>query len=77
MVRGFYAKIGRIAIKIPKVLHESQRSLASRTEENVFVSNAGIFYRREMSRNDSPDLSQEDIKSKSKANGIAKTLVCI
>ena len=79
MVYSFYANMGGIAIKVPKILRESYRSLASPIEEIVFVGNAGIesLLRREMTRNDFLDLSEEDTKSKSKANGIAKTFVCI
>ncbi len=81
MVHGFYAIMGGIAFEIPEI--ESEKFLPSdnngKTKEFCFISEAGIYSlsRLEKSRNVFPDLSEEEIKSKSKANGLAKALVCM
>ncbi len=81
IVHGFYARMGGIAFEIPET--EAKKFLPSKTEDTTkefwFVSDFGIkaLLRRENGRNVLPDLSEEEIKSKSKASGLAKALVCI
>ncbi len=73
--------MGGLAFEIPET--ESEKFLPSHTNDNAkefwFISNTGInaLLRRENGRNVLPDLSEEEIKSKSKANGVAKALVCM
>ena len=71
--------MGGIAFEIPGNLPESKRFLPSDASEFCFVSFDGIhvLLEEEIGRNVIPDLSVEEIKSKSKANGVAKALVCI
>lgn len=79
IVHGFYAVMGGIAFKIPDNLPESKRFLSSNTTETCFLSHDGInlLSEQEVGRDLLPNLSEEEIKSKSKANGVAKALVCI
>ena len=71
--------MGGIAFEIPGNLPESQRFLPSNNTETWFVGYYGIcrLPERETSRDVIPNLSKEEIESKSKANGLAKALVCI
>lgn len=79
MVHGFYALMGGIAFEIPGNLPESQRFLPSQNSETWFFSDYCIheLLSGEIPRNVIPNLSEEEIESKSKANGLAKALVCI
>ena len=74
-MHGFYALMGGIAFTIPENLSESKRFLPSSTSETWFVNFDGI--RLLLEHDFIPDLSEEEIQSKSKANGLAKSLVCI
>ena len=71
--------MGGIAFTIPANLPESKRFLPSNTSETWFVSLDGIhfFLKHKSGSNVIPDLSEEEIQSKSKANGLAKSLVCV
>ena len=71
--------MGGIAFTIPGNLPESKRFLPQDTSETWFISDYGIdiLLKQENYRNVIPDLSEEEIKSKSKANGLTKALVCI
>ena len=77
MVHGFYALMGGIAFEISE--SESEKFLPSKTKEVWFIGGSAIYNltRLESGREIIPDLSEERIKSKSKANGLAKALVCI
>ena len=82
MVHGFYAFMGGIAFEIPESLPESKRFLPSNTSETWFLSRDRISLlskvaEKGIDRDVFPDLSQEEIESKSKANGLAKALVCV
>ena len=72
--------MGGIAFEIPENLPESKKFLPSNVSETWFVGHYnGIDFllRHEIGRDVLPNLSEEEIKSKSKANGLAKALVCI
>lgn len=71
--------MGGIAFTIPENLPESKRFLPSNSSETWFVSHDGIRFLLQGENGSMiiPDLSKEDIQSKSKANGLAKALVCI
>ena len=71
--------MGGFAFHPPKNLPESMRFLPSDTSEIWFVdvNGIGLLTKQEVGRNRIPNLSEEEIKSKSKANGLAKALVCI
>ena len=71
--------MGGIAFEIPRNLPKTKRFLPSDTGETWFVGSAGLrlLSEQEVGRNVIPDLSEEEIKSKSKADGVAKALVCI
>lgn len=79
MVHGFYAAMGGIAFEIPENLPEFKRFLPSNITETWFVHPYGIelLSEQRIGRDVLPNLSEEEIKSKSKANGVAKALVCI
>ena len=79
MVHGFYAFMGGLAIHVPRDLPDSERFLPIDAPETWFIDHNRICdglpseaYRRHL-----PDISEEEIKSKSKANGFSKALVCI
>lgn len=71
--------MGGLAFTIPENLSESKRFLPYDTSETWFVGDHGIslLLQQKKYRDVIPDLSEEEIKSKSKANGLAKALVCI
>ena len=71
--------MGGIAFEIPENLPESKKFLPSNNKEVWFFSFHGLKFLLEQKagRNVLPDLSWEEIKSKSKANGLAKALVCM
>lgn len=79
LAHGFYALMGGFAFEIPEQLPESKKFLPSHTKETWFVDFNGIrlLMKHEEYRGVLPNLSEEEIKSKSKANGLAKALVCI
>ena len=76
-MHGFYALMGGIAFEISE--SESEKLLPSKTKEIWFIGDEGIhaLTKLEHAREIIPDLSEEEIKSKSKANGLAKAFVCI
>ena len=71
--------MGGIAFEIPE--SEAKKFLPSDTRDNTkelwFINKIGHFLRGENGRDLLPDLSEEEIKSKSKANGLAKALFCM
>ena len=79
MMHGFYAIMGGLAIQIPENLPASKRFLPSDDSETWFLTPDGLKYlsRHDSTRDELPDLSEGEIRSKSKANGLAKALVCI
>ena len=79
MTHGFYATTGGIAFEIPENINESEQFLPSHSKEVWFISHKGIRILSEQAelRDMIPNLSREEIESRSKANGFAKTLVCI
>ncbi|MCJ1271368.1 hypothetical protein MMC22_011268 [Lobaria immixta] len=79
IVHGFYAVMGGIAFEIPENLPESERFLPSRTVESSFVNHDWIrsLLEKDVRHELIPNLSGEEIKSKSKANNLAKALVSI
>lgn len=86
-MHGFYAVMGGMAFEIPENLPESKRFLPSNEKEFWFLRfdrmNDPVAHEgwnligNEKYRDLIPNLSEEEIKSKSKANGLAKALVCI
>ena len=81
MVHGFYATMGGLAIRIPHDLPESKSFLLSgRSSETWFLTGRGIKFLLDAENyglNELPDLSEQEIKAKSKANGVTKALVCV
>ena len=71
--------MGGLAIHIPDNLPESKRFLPSNNSETWFLTSDGVRHllEQDSTHGDLPDLSTEEIKSKSKASGLAKALVCI
>ena len=77
MVHGFYAVMGGIALEISE--SESEKFLPFKNKEIWFIGTKGIrgLAWLESGREVIPNVSEEEIKSKSKANGLGKNLVCI
>ena len=70
--------MGGIAFEIPEKIPESKKFLPSHRREFLFLSDTLLKYLSKSDHNEIlPDLSEEEIQSKSKANGLAKSLVCI
>ncbi len=77
IVHGFYALMGGLAITIPEDLPESDAFIPSWACGNWLLTDRGLELLLAMDKEQLPGLITEDeIKSKSKASGIAKTLVC-
>ena len=70
--------MGGLAIQIPENLPASKRFLPSDISETWFLTSGSVEYLlgQGSTREELPDLSKEEIRSKSKANGLAKALVC-
>ena len=71
--------MGGIAFELPENIPESKKFLPSHSKEVWFITYEGIelLLRQADQRDIIPNVSKEEIESKSKANGVAKTLVCI
>ena len=72
--------MGGLAIEIPRNLPESKKFLPTDANQTWFLTVEAISHVMECDKewsNVFPNLSEENIKSKSKANGLAKALVCI
>ena len=72
--------MGGLALRVGEDIHESERFLPSESCGTVFLDSDAIPFflaNDKKGRQELPNLSKEEIKSKSKANGLAKTLVCI
>ena len=79
IVHGFYANMGGFAIRIPENLPEAKRFLPSHARKVWFLTNLGVrlLLEQQSDRDDFPDISTDEIQTKSKASGLAKSLVCI
>ncbi len=79
IIHGFYAVMGGLAIQIPENLPESKKFQPVDMSETWFLNERGVRHliTQELGRNELPNLSEAEIESKSKANGIAKALVCV
>ena len=79
MAHGFYAFMGGIAFEIPENITESKQFLPSHSHEVWFLGYEGIQILSDLAeyRDIVPNLSRKEIETRSKANGLAKTLVCI
>ena len=77
-MHGFYAIMGGLAFEIPEDIPESRKFLPSHSKETWFITTEGVRLLSEQAeiRDILPNLSVEEINSRSKASGIAKTLVC-
>ena len=71
--------MGGLALRVPQDLPESQAFLPPGIQDFWFITRDGleILLEREVGRAILQSISREEIQSKSKANGLAKTLVCI
>lgn len=70
--------MGGLAVEVPNDLTESRMFLPPKDRKQWFVTNSVIEALLRQDLGDKiPDLSEEEIKSKSKANGLAKALVCV
>ena len=79
LTHGFYAVMGGYALQIPKDLPEAEKFLPSDTDKIWFLDARFIRFwaDHETQRNELQNLSKEEVKSKSKAGSMAKTLVCV
>lgn len=78
MAHGFYARMGGFAIHISDRLPETDRFAPPGSDVHWFLTDGGfeMVLKLDEARDELPDLSEEEIKSKSKANGLGKSLVC-
>ncbi|KAL8677460.1 MAG: hypothetical protein Q9186_006101 [Xanthomendoza sp. 1 TL-2023] len=76
MVHGFYVLMGGFAISIPKHLPESEQFVPSWARGVWFITGTVLVHLLEFDKDSIPLLTEEEIKSGSKANGLAKALVC-
>ncbi|KAL8758101.1 MAG: hypothetical protein Q9199_001734 [Rusavskia elegans] len=76
MAHGFYVAMGGLAFSIPADLPKSEQFVPSWACGTWFIMRTGLGSLLKMDMDRMPSLSEEEIKSKSKANGLAKTLVC-
>lgn len=80
IVHGFYANMGGFAILIPSNLPPQKKFLPTDKDQMWFITNVGLrslLDEEGPGRDEFSNLSEDEIKSKSKANSLAKTLVCI
>ena len=79
IVHGFYATMGGLATRIPENFPEAKRFLPPQARKIWFLTQPGLrlLLKRQSERDDFPDLSTDEIEAKSKASGLAKSLVCI
>ncbi|KAL8788296.1 MAG: hypothetical protein Q9195_007352 [Heterodermia aff. obscurata] len=76
---GFYAIMGGLALNVGVDLPEAERFLPFDDYGTWFLKSDAfllLLTYDDKARQEFPNLSKEEIKSKSKANGLAKTLVC-
>ncbi len=76
MAHGFYVSMGGLAISIPANLPESEQFVPAWACGNWSVTEDGLRTLLKMDIEQVPTLTEEEVKSKSKANGLAKALVC-
>ncbi|KAL8644022.1 MAG: hypothetical protein Q9226_007979 [Calogaya cf. arnoldii] len=76
MAHGFYVLMGGLAFSIPADLSESEQFVPSWACGTWFITQTGLWTLLKLDIDQVPSLSKEEIKSKSKANGLAKALVC-
>ena len=70
--------MGGLAIRAPENLPKSKISLFN-PQETYFITPKGVEWllnETNVDHNELADLLEEDIKTKSKANGLAKAFVC-
>ena len=79
LTHGFYAVMGGFAIHIPEDLREAEKFLPQGSNGRRFITCKGIqlLVEKEDQQHELPDITKQEIQSKSKANGLGKALVCI
>lgn len=68
--------MGGLALDIPWDLPESEQFVPDWASGTWFITRDGLINLLKMDKDQMPSLTEEEIKSKSKANGLAKALVC-
>ncbi|KAI4263417.1 MAG: hypothetical protein L6R42_001437 [Xanthoria sp. 1 TBL-2021] len=74
MAHGFYVAMGGFALVLPPDLPESEQFVPSWACGTWFITQPALAILLNMDRDRLPSLTEEEIKSKSKANGLAKAL---
>lgn len=71
--------MGGLAVDVPKNLPEAEKFLPEWYNESRCIEPEGIslLLLQEAVRDDFPDITEQEIQSKSKANGLGKALVCV
>ena len=71
--------MGGIALHVPENLPKTRSFLPPAHRGTWFLDGDAIIglLKTQNGRNDLPNLSEAEIRSKSKANGLAKTIVCV
>ena len=68
--------MGGLALDLPRDLPESEQFVPNWACGTWFIKPPGLELLLKTDKDRMPSLTEEEIKSKSKANGLAKTLVC-
>lgn len=79
ITHGFYANMGGFAIHVPIDIPESEKFLPAQGRHTWLISKLGIqvlLLDHKSGRGELPNISEEEVKSKGKANSMAKALVC-
>lgn len=71
--------MGGLFLHLPEDLPEAEKFLPLGYNESYFATCKGIelFLEYKDEHDEFPDISEPEIQSKSKANGLAKALVCV
>ena len=71
--------MGGFAVHVPKNLPEAERFLPEGDNEGRFITLDGIrlLLEQEFDRDEFRNVTEQEIHSRSKANGLGKALVCV
>ncbi|KAI4220082.1 MAG: hypothetical protein LQ349_008175, partial [Xanthoria aureola] len=76
IVHGFYVAMGGLALDLPRDLPESEQFVPNWACGTCFIKPRGLELLLKTDKDRMPSMTEEEINSKSKANGLAKALVC-
>lgn len=77
ITHGFYAVMGGFAVNATDTVSLSHKSSSATLDRFWFLGVRGLRLLMKLNPDELPNLSAAEIESKSKANALAKTLVCV